>query len=206
MNFTSPSFEIMNIPFSESDELYSKLNISEDGFRISRALSVTKSPERLSGEAQVLLCNAQVDLASFLTKELTTPDLNKFHPYLWMVGTQSSTHITPLTEQSIKERANVLTEVPELHLLWVNDRIYLKPIPKYLLSHAFWSFFLTNKASPLTSTQQTNIANAARGFLRSYAFLIQHKSDFKLAQSKDLISPKIRYSKFINCISTFEGL
>ncbi|KAI9742515.1 MAG: hypothetical protein M1835_003060, partial [Candelina submexicana] len=62
-------------------------------------------------------------------KEFLTADLDKLAPYLWLIATQSSQHISPLHEQVLKGRQIVITEKPELHLVWTDGRIFIKPIP-----------------------------------------------------------------------------
>ncbi|KAH8683247.1 hypothetical protein BGZ60DRAFT_467550 [Tricladium varicosporioides] len=145
-------------------------------------------------------------LLSFLQKELSTPDLDTFHSWLWLVGTQSSAHISALTNQAVRGRQIIVSENPEIHLIWINSTIYIKPIPKYLLSHAFWEFYFTNKNSPLNEEEKITIGNAARGFLRSYAYLIRHKSDFIIAKKLNLIPKHIKHSQFIKFIMLFERL
>ncbi|TVY75949.1 hypothetical protein LSUE1_G006015 [Lachnellula suecica] len=145
-------------------------------------------------------------LGNFLIKEFTTPDLDAFQPHLWKVATQSSSHITSLSSQAVRGRDIIICENPSLHLVWIHSRIYIKPIPKYLLSYSFWSFYFTNKSSPLRDDEKLAVVNAARGFLRSYAHLVKHKSDFILAQKHDLLPKDVRFSKFIKFISCFEQL
>ena len=67
-------------------------------------------------------------------------------------------------------------ENPQLHLVWSYDQIYIKSIPKYLLSYAFWQYLAT-LPDPL---QQSTI-----GFLRTYSHLIRYESDFRIAIGKD---------------------
>ncbi|TVY34472.1 hypothetical protein LOCC1_G008204 [Lachnellula occidentalis] len=187
------------IPFSKSNELYGKLLIS------GSSLIRSQSPEKntLPGHPRVTLDDAQ--LTTFLREELTTPNLDTFTPHLWKVATQSSSHITSLSSQIVRGRDITLSENPSLHLVWINTRIYIKPIPKYLLSHSFWSFYFTSKYSSMRHEDKI-LVESARGFLRSYAHLIRHKSDFVLAQRHGLVSQKIRYSQFIRFISCFEQL
>jgi hypothetical protein len=188
------------IPFSQEEELYNKLIVSNN--HLTRSHS--SKNDTLPGHPRVSLNDLQ--LGAFLTKELTTPDLNTFRPYLWLVTTQSSSHITALSSQAVRGRDIILSEDPSLHIVWIHSRIYIKPIPKYLLSHSFWAFHFADKFSPLRDDDKLEVGNAARGFLRSYAHLIRHKSDFRLAQKHDLIPKNVRYSKFINFISCFEQL
>ena len=42
------------------------------------------------------------DMSSRLSSELLTPDLDQLAPYLWLVGTQQSSHISLLHEQIVK--------------------------------------------------------------------------------------------------------
>jgi len=145
------------------------------------------------------------DMNDFLESELTTPELNTFYPYLWLAGTQSSSHVTPLSEQASRGRSIIISENPEFHLLSVSNRIYLKPIPKFLFSHAFWEYLVLKKdLSSAEKEKRKQIGDAARGFLRTWAYLIRHKSDFIVAQRLVLISTKFKYSKFVAFIDKFE--
>ncbi|KAL7773164.1 hypothetical protein CFE70_003128 [Pyrenophora teres f. teres 0-1] len=68
-----------------------------------------------------------------------------------------------------------------LHLVWIHDRIFTKPIPRYHLSRDFWEVYLDQKPeSP--DNGKSNLCAAATGFLRTYRYLIRHESDFYLAQ------------------------
>ncbi|KAH6684231.1 hypothetical protein B0J14DRAFT_572434 [Halenospora varia] len=192
-----------NIPFSKADELYSKLEISESGTQLIRVPPSKKVI--LPNQPRIELTEREL-INSFLQKELTTPDLDTFHSYLWLVGTQSSSHISALTKQAVRGRKIIVTENPEIHLTWINSTVYIKPIPKYVLSHAFWEFYFTSKSSPLNEEEKITIGNAARGFLRSYAYLIQHKSDFIVAKKLNLIPKHVKHSQFIKFIIMFERL
>jgi hypothetical protein len=37
----------------------------------------------------------------------------------------------------VRGRRVTITEKPALHLVWFYERVFVKPLPKYLLSHAF---------------------------------------------------------------------
>lgn len=62
-------------------------------------------------------------------------------------------------------------------MVWIYDRIFVKPIPRYLFSCAFWRHL---------QTQQPDVYLAAAGFVRSYSYLIRYESDFRIAQSEAL--------------------
>lgn len=82
-------------------------------------------------------------IPAFVTKELLTPLLDRMSPYLWLAATQSSAHVSPLHEQLVRGRSVVASENPELHLVWVEDRVFVKPMPPWLMSWAFWKAYLT---------------------------------------------------------------
>lgn len=190
-------------PFAQPAELYGKLFIKSDKTTINRTSPSTKT--NLPGQPQVDLHGPEI--TNFLKKELATPDLNRFHPHLWKVAKQDSTHISSLCDQTVRGRHIIVTENPELHLVWILDRVYIKPIPKFLLSHAFWEFYFASDQSPLKGDRH-EVAKAARGFLRSYFYLIQHKSDFAIAQHEyqRLLPKGVRYSQFMRFIMAFESV
>ncbi|KAI9813031.1 MAG: hypothetical protein M1832_006422 [Thelocarpon impressellum] len=164
------------------------------------------TPDYLPDEARMQMLEPQ--LADQVQAELLTPELDALARHLWLVATQSSAHITPLHGQLVRGRSLVVAESPRLHLLWAYDRVYVKPMPEYLLSHAFWSHYLGDeRASPL-GAQRAAVRAAACGFVRSYAYLIRHRSDFELAQrdSHRLIPRGISYSEFCRFIRPFEAL
>ena len=96
-----------------------------------------------------------------------------------------------------------MTENPQLHLVWFYDRIFIKPIPRYLLSHAFWEYLQTRE----------ELCQAATGFLRTYSYLIRYDADFRLAASDTLSlipaddgEESITYERFTKFIRPFSML
>lgn len=153
---------------------------------------------------------------SFLRQELDTPIINDLHPYLPFVARKSASHIDPLHFQLIKGRRILVTEDPALHLVWWNDIIFLKPIPVYLGNWAFWERWMcvsidkNNNNDPADKDKEVGWpakwcpVRAATGFLRTYAYLIRHPSDFRIALDCRLIPADIEYtafSQFIDCFS-----
>jgi hypothetical protein len=92
--------------------------------------------------------------------------------------------------------------------------VFIKPIPEYLLSHAFWEFYLTDQYRSLQEEDGIAVRKAALGFMRSYFFLVRHKSDFDLAQrvehrlvSKSTTIPEsTTYEDFIEFIAAFREI
>ncbi|RYP36711.1 hypothetical protein DL767_003273 [Monosporascus sp. MG133] len=162
------------------------------------------SKDYLPGERRIQLCDPHI--SNYLKSELLTEDLNRLSPRLWLVAKQDSSHISSLTNQLVRGRQIIITEKPELHLVWYNDRVFIKPIPKYLLSHAFWEFYLLSPSSPIEASVGGDLFKAALGFLRSYNYLIRHRSDFALAMREDcrLLPKNTKYASFIRLIQSFE--
>ncbi|KAF1828122.1 hypothetical protein BDW02DRAFT_575134 [Decorospora gaudefroyi] len=121
----------------------------------------------------------------FLEYDLWSDDLERIAPRLWIMTTTSSANVNPLHRQRVKGREIVVTEDARLHLVWIHDRIFIKPIPRYLLSHVFWETYLDRQPGSLND-ERSNLRKAAAGFLRTYRYLVQHESDFHVAQQDNL--------------------
>jgi len=198
-------------PFDQSHELYHGLEIvqstTSSAIRcrqpaIENDVTVQQTAQAiyLPGDPRAQLNDPNI--GEHLQKELMTSDLNKLAPHLWLVAKQDSEHIASLTGQSVRGRKITITEDPKLHLVWFYDRVFIKPLPEYLLSHAFWEHYLVSAHSPIKEPTRKELAEAARGFLRSYAHLVQHKSDFVLATEEKtrLIPEGIAFPDFIDFI------
>ncbi|KAK0383000.1 hypothetical protein NLU13_8916 [Sarocladium strictum] len=159
--------------------LYSGLSRCSWNGRCLRSDSAT-APDRLPGHPQTRLTRHEI--RTFLQQDLCTRELDRFSPCLWLVATQDSSHISSLTHQIVRGREITITENPELHLVWHRMRVFVKPIPAFLLSDVFWDVCINS-----TSGADSAVLEAALGFMRSYVYLIRHPSDFALAVEKGLI-------------------
>ncbi|KAI1085099.1 hypothetical protein F5B20DRAFT_130644 [Whalleya microplaca] len=156
----------------------------------------------LPGQPRISL-EHQESLEAYLAAEHLTPELDQLAPYLWLTSTPSSTHISPLHHQQVRGREIISSENPSLHLVWHYNRIFIKPIPRYLLSHAFWQ----------SIRPKSGIYRASCGFLRSYAYLVRYEVDFHQAVSEKLrLIPRvdgnepITYERFALFIAQFERI
>ncbi|KAI0478458.1 hypothetical protein GGR56DRAFT_630399 [Xylariaceae sp. FL0804] len=159
--------------FPLESELCKLLKVETSG-PLGKLLRTEASKDCLPGQPRTLL-ERQI-LLPYLKSELLTPELDRLAPHLWLTSTPSSSHISPLHHQQVRGRTVVVAENPSLHLVWHHNRIFIKPVPPYLLSQAFWRFL----------PQDHEIYRAARGFLRTYAFLIHYECDFQRATSPEL--------------------
>lgn len=123
-------------------------------------------------------------LSEFLLEDLQCQDLDELSDRLWMMTEQRSANISPLHRQKVKGREIIVAEEPKLHLIWFYDRIYLKPLPEYLLSQRFWCYILAANDHPKST--KALIRSSALGFIRSYAHLIKYESDFRIARSNSI--------------------
>lgn len=156
-------------------------------------------------------------LTSFLTADLITADLNRLAPRLWLISTPKPSNVNPLHYQKVKNREIVLVEDPRLHLVWYHERIYVKPLPAYLLSYGFWRDYLSSSSSSSSSSlaaaggssgtsglgkddddDGARLEEAALGLLRSYCYLIRHESDLRIAQQEhlQLVPPSVGWKEF----------
>jgi hypothetical protein len=106
-------------------------------------------------------------------------------------------NIGALHHQALKGRQILITERPDLHLVWYYDRIFIKPIPRCLLNHAFFKSYV----SPSKLLQLE-----AKGFLRTYAKMIVHESDFDVAKEKRLLPYEVTWTEWCQFIRGFGNL
>ena len=136
-------------------------------------------------------------IAKLLEDELIASDLEALAPKLWVMSTQSGANVNPLHRQRVKGREIIITQEPRLHLVWIYDRIFVKPLPQYLMSYTFWRTYLLDENSPLGSKRQ-EILRAAFGYMRSYHYLIVYESDFEIAREIRLLPQWMKWDQFCN--------
>lgn len=152
----------------------------------------------------------------FLEKELLVKRLNAIQQHLWVCGRPMPAR--PLHTQVLLSRNITITENMELHLVWSKNRIFVKPIPLYLLDPEFWTVHLmpsesksissesklmSETTSDMQSQRQQQLYSSALGFLFSYTSLIAYESDFNIAKSSNLIPSTIEWSDWQTLTSQF---
>ncbi|KAH8651360.1 hypothetical protein BX600DRAFT_387845 [Xylariales sp. PMI_506] len=140
----------------------------------------------LPGQPRIQLDNSSAnatELLEYLRKSHLTKELDSLLPFMKyiFVQTPSYRHIMPLHHQKAHAREVIVNEQPGLHLVWHYETIFIKPIPAYMYSQAFWDYIVL--ADP-------DVYQAAVGFLRSYYFIIQYEIDFDEACAKRLVPKK----------------
>ena len=144
-------------------------------------------------------------LQGFLMEDVCPSKLNRLAPHLWMCSAPSHRNVPPLHNHAVHNRNIVLTEDPGLHLVWETGRIFIKPLPTYLLSHAFWVLYLLNGEM---SSEQKLVKQAALGLLRSYHHCIRYESDLRIAQQPhlNLLPPGVTWKQWCDFSSSFDGI
>ncbi|KAF5025074.1 hypothetical protein F66182_2843 [Fusarium sp. NRRL 66182] len=126
---------------------------------------------------------------NFLERELSVSRLNDVQEWLWLCGRPMPPR--PLHHQRLLSREIVISEHAELHMIWWRNRIFLKPMPAYLLDPDFWASNISDTAH--LDAAQGNIDASARGFLFSYAALVAYKSDFRIAKECGLLPDEVTW-------------
>lgn len=133
------------------------------------------------------------DMPLFLEMDLCTPKLDALHHHLWLAGLPVPAR--SLSRQRLMGRTILLTERTDEHLVWHDGEIFLKPLPEYLLCHSFWEHHLCERGSKVRAS--------AAGLLLSYAWLIQHRSDFAIARETTLLPGGFDFSAWTGFLTEF---
>ena len=123
---------------------------------------------------------------AYLTNDLSIRRLDNIVGRLWIAGDIG--YSLPLTEQVKRNRNILLTNRADMHMVTDVRRIYLKPLPDYLLNHNFWSLYLC---------PSDDVYRDAVGLLGTYTYALVHsKADFELAQSNKLVPDQLSWEQW----------
>lgn len=154
-----------------------------------------------------------------IEQELDPKRLHRRMRFLWLAGRPVPPR--PLHHQLLLGRDIFVSERIDLHLVWGGGRIFVKPLPRYLMNPDFWKDHLTcrcnappakgaeeepSETGPLCSLQgsadtvgtrplcdRRHLRQCAMGFLLSYVALVAHESDFRIAAEKGLIPSQVEW-------------
>lgn len=180
---------LQKCPFRKADELNSDLDTSRDC---------------LPGYPRIKLSDDK-NLLEFICSQLWSEDLELISDKLWWMSKQDSGNISSLHRQIVKGRKIMITEDPHLHLVWIDDRIFIKPLPRYLASCVFWQEFMSNLPKEIAASK---LKEAALGYLRTYLHLIQYKSDLRITQDPVLclVPKEVTWSQFCGFPAAFNDI
>lgn len=140
-----------------------------------------------SGKLQEINFEEDKSRANYLHRELDFSRLDGMHPHLWLAG-RSWVGARALHRQVLIGRVIIISEQADLHLVWQDSRIYLKPMPEFLLNSEFWDKYLCK--------DETLWMNA-RGFLLSYLWLVTSKGDLRIAHDKGLLPREMNWERWV---------
>lgn len=150
------------------------------------------------------LCVPEDD--DFLERELDLQRLGSIFNWLWVTGRPMPPR--PLHYQLVLGRAIVVAERMDMHLVWTTGRIFLKPVPRFLLHPCFWRDHLSCRedcpcppgggthpagSQPGPKGCRQGLRARALGFLCSYAALVSYESDFHIARDRYLLPREIEW-------------
>lgn len=194
-----PPIAPLDAPFSEGDGLFldtahkPRVSRQQDATYPSVCHKCLTLPASYLSSKQEL---SQVDnalpasLMSFFANEVDVSQLNKIDKHLWMVGLECPTR--SLHQQVALGREIVVTEQADVHMLWEGSRIYIKPLPEFILCHDMWEDYVCN---------DRDLYEKGCGFLLSYIWLVSRKSDLRIAHDRGLISRSINWEQWVSFVS-----
>ena len=124
-------------------------------------------------------------IIAYLSKELDTSRLDAIQPYLWLAGLERPARA--LQELVMLGRQIIVTEQTDLHMVWHGSKIYIKPLPEFLLCHRVWEQGLC---------QYPELYRRGLGLLFSYVQLVRAKSDLRVAHSNGLLPDDITWRQW----------
>ncbi len=88
---------------------------------------------------------------------------------------------------------SLCSQDPPIYLAWDNARIFIKPLPEFLLCHTIWEKHLSKVKTSY---------EAAAGLLLSYLWLEPTKLDLKIAQERNLLPNTIAWQQWVGISRT----
>ena len=203
---TDTDWNLISPPFRRCDELCKELYYIKELEKQCHLRRHGSNPTFPDAPRVRLDCPSE--MISYCLEDLDTVSMNKLGEKLWMAS--SNPEIASLSQHLVLERRIQVTEDPSVHLLWTGTDgiIYIKPLPAYLTSFAFWEYLLDLSNSEISSEERSRLKATTLGFLKTYASLIQRRSDFIIARRHDLLASfgDVSFERFIAFISSFDSV
>ena len=142
---------------------------SNDNLEPFPVIGLQQDPTASGGYDDVVRCQSWID------EEINIQRLGGIQEWLWIVGRPRPPR--PLHQQLLMNRNIVVTEKMDLHLVWTTERIFIKPLPRFMLEPLFWQKFICCQkggACYSTSCDLGARRSCGLGFLFTYAALIMY--------------------------------
>jgi hypothetical protein len=157
-------------------------------------LTALDSLPTITGRPSDDIVLANNDPGEFLREALNLDRLNRIHGHLWMAG-------RPMRARPLHRYRTVLDEIipmqqMDLHLLYFDNKILIKPLPEWILCANFWAEHLCD---------DKDLHASACGFLLSYVWLLVTPLDLKMAHDLSLIPTFITWTWWKDFVKDFIG-
>lgn len=133
-------------------------------------------------ELQILRAEDRDEVHRFLCAFFDMSRFKAIRQMLWLIAVHGAPR--SLYYQKFLRREIVITEELDLHLVWAKSKIFVKPIPDFLLNYEFWETHIS--CDP-------QLQRAACGLLYSYCGLIRFGHDLQVAKECHLINGNLDY-------------
>ncbi|KAF6836916.1 hypothetical protein CMUS01_05230 [Colletotrichum musicola] len=163
-------------------DLIMTMGHGHDGVELRLDTLKSNRVEPAGSDASILRCvNTELDLER----------LSYLQDHLWMAGRPMPPR--PLHHQQTLGRDIRITKRMDMHLVWATSAILVKPVPRFLLDPRFWRSYICCKDACCrrSACECRQRWRRTFGFLFSYAALVSHESDFRIAQEHRLFPPEV---------------
>ncbi|KAF2199330.1 hypothetical protein GQ43DRAFT_119889 [Delitschia confertaspora ATCC 74209] len=134
-------------------------------------------------DIEVLLRRYRVEEVEDLQHHFGVPELDEHAGNLQF----ASMAISPLHKLGLEGRETAIAEDARLHLVRSNTKVFIKPLPPYLLLYQFWAHYLKD---------DTPLRKVILGYLHTWSCLIEHESDFRVAMNHGLLPENLKWYYF----------
>jgi hypothetical protein len=142
-------------------------------------------------DLQPLSFELRNDVHRFLCAFLDLSRFKAIRKMLWLIAVPGAPR--SLYYQKFLRRSIVIAEELDLHLVWAKSRIFVKPLPDFLLNYDFWETYISC---------EPQLHRAACGLLYSYCGLIRFDHDLQLAKECDLVNGNLDYRAWTEFVRT----
>ncbi|KAL4725665.1 hypothetical protein ACLX1H_007816 [Fusarium chlamydosporum] len=163
-------------------------------WRIGSERMIAETPPLLDDMGNEVDVHKLKEVLGSVRAEVDLDRLSDIHELLWLAGPPLLPR--PLHQQHLMKREIVITERLDLHLVWTPGRIFIKPLPRFLLEPRFWERFLSCDKSfntDLSWCDCKSLRERCLGLFFSYVAIITHESDFHIAKENHLIPEDVHW-------------
>ena len=119
-----------------------------------------------------------------LEDDFSVKRIDDIYAHLWMVCRPFPPR--PLNTQRVRDRTIIPSNDTSLHLVWTTGKIYMRPVPSFILCESFYEHYL----SPNNLSEHTK---PVLGLLYSYIAMLPSELDFDIAQNTGLIPDEYKW-------------